>query len=256
MHIPAFPEDIKYYSYNVEVIGAGTINGYRTGEKLYIDFDSADGTGKSYFHVLIQNANANNGNGQVSVYYSKSIQETMSNLVMADNTKIDTGENGLELLHLNQEDPGSGAKIIISSSPAIDIFANLTGNSYTLSETQRLDEPIIEEYNHFTTYMEFKQPRLKNVKIILNVEYEDNINTNVVEVNIRQAVADVFKITPYFIGQNIPINKIWKAVQSVENIKRFSVAYPLEDITCEDNELLILHDSDLVIKEIVPTVYK
>ena len=104
--------------------------------------------------------------------------------------------------------------------------------------------------------MEFKQPRLKNVKIILNVEYEDNVNTSDVEVKIRQAVADVFKITPYFIGQNIPINKIWKAVQSVENIKRFSVAYPLEDITCEDNELLILHDSDLVIKEIVPTVYK
>ena len=250
--VPAFPTDMKYYSYTTKVTGAGTQNGYKTGERLYCAIDTNDGTGKSYFHVIIQNANADNGNGKTLVYYSKSQNETVTNLPLADNTLLN---NEYELISSDESSSGSGAKITISSSPAISIYANMTGNSYTLSDVQRLDEPIIEEYNHFTTYMEFKQPKIKHARVTLNVEYEENVNVGEIEINLRTALAKVFDITPYFLGQTVHVNKIWQAAQQVEGIKRFTVVYPTEDIQCELNELLILNDSDIHINIITPSNY-
>ena len=54
LRVPAFPKDMKYYTYNVEVIGAGLQNGYRTGQRLYWEQPTTDGTGSSFFHVIIR----------------------------------------------------------------------------------------------------------------------------------------------------------------------------------------------------------
>lgn len=254
--IPAFPEKMKYYTYNVEVTGAGAINGYKTGERLYCQIETTDGSGVAYFHVIIQNANANDGNGATVVYYSKSKNETVTALEMADNTKIDTGSIGYNLESQNpEESKGSGATIKISSSPAIQMYANMTGNSYTTEETQSLDNPIIEQYNHFTTYTEFKQPRIKHASVTVDVEYEENINTTLVFEQIKNALQEVFKVTPYKIGSPILLSDLWQAVYTVEGIKRFIIKNPIQDIECQLNELLILSDSDITINELTPTRY-
>lgn len=258
LHIPQFPEEMKYYQYNVSVTGAGRNNGYETGDKLYCKFNSTTGEGELYFHVIVKNANANNGNGIVETYFSHSQLESVSNMLLADNTIIDETMPLLYNDQLQAPGEGSGATITIESSPTIKLYAHFTGNSYTLSETQRLDEPIIGEYNHFTTYIEFKQPKIKHTRVVANVEYEDNVDIQQVEGKVRAAIASVFEITPYFIGQDITVNKIWKAIQSVPNIKRFIVTYPVEDIHCEPNELLLLSDSNIIINNIIGTtnIYK
>ena len=89
----------------------------------------------------------------------------------------------------------------------------------------------------------------------MDVEYEENINTTLVFEQIKNALQEVFKVTPYKIGSPILLSDLWQAVHTVEGIKRFIIKNPIQDIECQLNELLILSDSDITINELTTTRY-
>lgn len=63
---------------------------------------------------------------------------------------------------------GEGGTILITSNSNVEVSSAFVGNRIDTQDVNYLDQPIIEKYNHFTTYMEFVQPKVKQVAITID----------------------------------------------------------------------------------------
>ena len=226
----AIPSTMNLYDYEVTIDGLTIDNGYTINQQLSYSYNG--------YEFIVKMT----GNNQYTVSL-KVNNITSSTLKGSINIQIEG----------DLEDPlsaASGAKIYISSTPCVTLYASYLGNFYSNLDIQSSDLPEIEKYNHFTTYLEFKQPRIKNIYIDLSVEFENVTTANEVKNNIITAVNKLFDITPFYLGQTFSVSDLWKTVSLIEGVKRLIVNAPTDNITALPYELISLPATNLVIRDI------
>ena len=245
--IPKLRDDMKCFEYIEEISGLTAANGYRTGDVLYYAFDNG-----LFANIKVTNINIENG-------YVISINSSKGALINTEKTQTGNQKlevSGVDLQYTYGFGSGSGAKLTITSNDNIGVYGTFTGNAYSTATAQNVDSPIIEEYNHFTTYMEFKQPRVKNVQIEVSVEYKDSYNYKDTKKKVEEAIYSVFNITPFYVGKSLNVADIWEAINNVAGVKRFIVKTPVDNIECEPYEFITLQQNDLIINDIFNEEFK
>lgn len=237
--IPSLLDNIEYYRYNVEITGLTSANGYRTNDVLSYSFNNG-----TFANVRVTNINTNS--------YEVSINNSIGAITNADsvqtgNRRLNVSDVDLEYVYGSRN--GTGAKLTITSENAIGIYGTFIGNAYSTATAQATDSPVIEQYNHFTTYTEFKQPRAKNVKIDVTIEYSDSYSYKDTRKKVEEAIYSIFEVTPYYIGKSLDVSDIWAAINSVEGVKRFMVTTPTNNIDCKPYEFISLPNNNLTITD-------
>jgi len=233
------PYEMQYYLYNVSVKGFTQTNGYTSKDVLsYTIFvDNYMYT----FTIRPNNIDTQDFNITLEIddHYPTNILRGKSSINVQDMpfTEDSSGENQ--------------ALITISSESTVNVYGSYTGNYYTNVDIQAADLPIIDKYNHFTTYLEFKQPHIKNINIELNVEYENVSTYQDTKAEITKAIFGLFDIKPYSIGAGLNVSDVWKAVNNIKGIKRFNVVTPIDNIDCMPYELIVLPAENLIINDII-----
>lgn len=240
------PENMEYYEYKVTLSGITEDNGYRTGDILKWS-NTIDGITYTFITNIINlrtqqyNITLQTNGGLISANLRGKSNLTINN---------DTLDASISTTR------GAGGTISIASTSTINVYGSYTGNFYTNTDIQSADLPVLNKYNHFTTYIEFRQPLIKNVTIEANVEYENVTNYQTVRNNVIAAINALFDLQPYSIGSSLNVSDIWKAINSVEGIKRFNVITPLNNIDTLPYELLMLPAENLIINDIINSEYK
>lgn len=231
---------MDYYKYSIEVTGLTAANGYKTGDFLTYSFNNG-----KIANVLVTNIDTGS--------YDISINDSIGVIMDAD--KVQTGNRQIDVsdVDLNnyyvQNQSASGAKLTMTSEDAIGMYGTFTGNAYSTATAQSIDSPVLEEYNHFTTYVEFKQPRVKNTKVEVTVEYSDSYSYKDTRKKVEEAINSVFDVTPYYIGKSLDVSDIWAAINNVAGVKRFIVTYPTDNISCKPYEFIALPANNLKITD-------
>ena len=236
------PENMMFYEYTVEVKGVTEANGYKTNDIL--TFSTILDNYTYVFQIKVNNL--------AQSIYAITLQTNTSypNSILKGKSPMNTVDATLS------GGSGSGATISINSESILKVTASYTGNYYTNSDIQAFDLPILNKYNHFTTYIEFKQPRIKNVLIEVNVEYENISTYQTVKANLIKAINEMFDLKPFSIGKTLNVSDIWKTISKVEGINRFIVVTPVDNIDCMPYELINLPAENLIINDIISSEYK
>jgi len=236
--IPKLLDSMNYYKYNIIVSGLTAANNYRSGDLLSYSFNNG-------YYVNVRVANINTESYEIAI---NNIRGSVAN-----STSTQSGKRKLEVSDVDLNymigTTGQGAKVTVTSDDAINVYGTFTGNAYSTATAQAIDSPILEQYNHFTTYTEFKQPRVKNVKVDVTVEYEDSNSYKDTRRKVEEAIHGVFDITPYYVGKSLDVSDIWAAINNVAGVKRFIVTYPTENIDCEPYEFITLQKNNLTITD-------
>ena len=242
------PESMEYYEYTVTLNGINTGNGYRTGDIL-----KWSNVVDNIVYTFTINVLSLGQNPTYKIELQTSLNGVASTNLRGKSNLMITGDT---LDASSSMTRGTGGTITITSESTVNVYGSYTGNFYTNSDIQSADLPVLNKYNHFTTYVEFKQPLIKNVTIEANVEYENVTNYQVVRNNVIAAVNALFDLQPYSIGSPLNVSDVWKAINSVEGVKRFTVISPLNDINTLPYELLMLPAENLIINDIINSEYK
>ena len=231
------PETMMFYEYEVELKGITEANGYKTNDIL--TFSTILDNYTYVFQVKVNNL--------ASGVYTTTLQMNTSypTTVLKGKSPMNTVDTSLF------GGSGAGATISISSKSILKVTASYTGNYYTNVDIQAFDLPILNNYNHFTTYIEFKQPKIKNVLIEVNVEYENISTYQTVKANLVKAINEMFDLKPFSIGKKLNVSDIWKTIGKIEGINRFIVITPVDNIDCMPYELINLPAENLIINDII-----
>lgn len=259
LNSPVSLDNTKVYTYDLQLDGGKvstgdggsgykandivTVNG--TSEQLKLRITSVDNSGTVLGIVWMNNITLNNQyNGKLATTLVSSPQGSSgSGLKVTVTPNLASGEGGI---------PGKGATIQITSSNNLQVEASFTGNRIDTQSINSLDQPIINKYNHFTTYLEFKQPEIVQTAIKVEIELEANttINSGIILQNVRNNVTSLFDITPNYMGKGLKLSDIYKAILDTPYVKWCRVLTPLDNIDINENELLILSNLDII--EIIP----
>lgn len=136
---------------------------------------------------------------------------------------------------------GEGGTILISSDTNIEVSSSFVGNRIDTQDINYLDQPIIEKYNHFTTYMEFVQPKVKQVSITIEAALSTTaaITSNMIIQDIKNNINKLFEVTPDYLGKGLKLSDIYTAVMSTPNVNWCKVLEPVDNIDADVDEFLI-----------------
>lgn len=145
---------------------------------------------------------------------------------------------------------GNGATIRITSNNNLASLVSFKGNRIDSQDVNYLDQPIIDKYNHFTTYMEFKQPEVYQIDIMVKVSLSTSaaITSSMIMQQINNNVNEVFALKPTSMGKGLKISDIYTAVMKTPNVDWCKVIKPTDNITIPRNSTMVL--ANLTIKEI------
>ena len=167
-------------------------------------------------------------------------------------TSTDHSGTGLKLVVVSaRATQGSGATILIKSNNNLEIDASFTGNRIDTADVNYYDEPIIKEYNHFTTYLEFVQPEIiqQGIRVQVAVNKSAKVTSGIVLQNVRNNILKLFEITPDYISKGIKLSDIYKAVTDTENVAWCKVLKPTDNVAVNVNGILVA--SDIVLEEVL-----
>ena len=240
----SLPNSMQFYEYTVVIDGANETNGYRTNDVL--TYSTVTDNYTYVFEVKINNISSQvfTTTLQIDTNYPTTILRGKSGINVT-NASLSGGTAG-----------ASGATITISAEPTVKVTASYTGNYYTNNDIQAFDLPILNKYNHFTTYMEFKQPKIKNTLIEIDVEYENVSTYQTTKANIIKNVNALFDLKPFSIGKTLNVSDIWKVVNNTPGVKRFIVTTPIDNLDCMPYELINLPAENLIINDVINNEYK
>lgn len=238
------PDTMQYYEYSISVNGVTETNKYKTNDVLTYTLQTENLT--YTFKVTVLNI----GNQQFRLELTVDGDITPRAIPLRGKSAITINNVPLNVLNNTQ---ASGGTISITSTPTVKVTGSYTGNFYTNSDIQSFDLPIINKYNHFTTYVEFKQPRIKNVSISIQVEYENVTTYLTVKNKIIEAIHKCFELSPFYIGKTLNVSDIWKTINQIEGVKRFIVLNPTSNVDCKPYEVIMLPKENLTIYDILTT---
>ena len=137
--------------------------------------------------------------------------------------------------------PGTGGKINISSEENLQVEASFIGNKIDSNDILYLDQPIINKYNHFTTFLEFKQPEITQIGITAYVKIVKNapITSGIILQNVKNNIAKLFEITPDYIGKGLKLSDIYKAITNTKYVEWAKIVEPTDNVDVIMNGILI-----------------
>lgn len=143
---------------------------------------------------------------------------------------------------------GSGANISIAPNYNLQLSASFVGNRIDSQNINKADQPIMEKYNHFTTFMEYKQPEIIQVGIIIKAELDTTaaVTSGIIIQNIKNNVLKLFEVTSDYIGKGLKLSDIYTAVMSTEYVKWCKVITPNDNIDIPQNGLMISSYIDVI----------
>ena len=147
---------------------------------------------------------------------------------------------------------GSGGSITINTIGNIELYTSFTGNRIDNNDVASLDQPIIDKYNHFTTAIEFKQPKIVQKDIIVEANLKTNayMTSGTIIQEIKNNIYKLFEITPFYMGQGLKLSDIYEAVIHTKNVNWCRVISPTINIDINNDELLVC--SDVQVIEVTP----
>jgi len=161
--------------------------------------------------------------------------------VKIETTTGETNTQGTGLVIGLQDTNGHNGTIEITSEYNLSITAEFTGNRLDTASVNTFDQPTIKKYNHFTTYLEFQQPTIKQESIVVQVSLtKDTSETSgIIVQNVKNALYGLFDLTPDCIGKGLKLSDIYTTVMSVEGVAWCKVVTPTSNIDVAINELLV-----------------
>ena len=137
--------------------------------------------------------------------------------------------------------PGSGATILVTSSDNIKILGRFAGNKIDSDDVTYLDQPIMDKYNHFTTHLEFKQPEITQVDIDVVVRLVKNapISSGIILQNVRNNIQNLFTVTSDYVGKSLNLSDIYKAITDTEYVEWCKVINPTDNVDVPVNGILM-----------------
>lgn len=138
------------------------------------------------------------------------------------------------------------AVIKFEQAPIEDEVITATTIGEKISDYQFLiDYAYIKKMNHFTTEINYRDPKIKRIDIDLRVVYDTDADVASVRNNVEAAVSDLFQVQPGIIGRSMRLSEIYAAVMSVDGVKYCVINSPTSDIEADVNEILYLSNSTI-----------
>lgn len=211
-----------------------------TNGQIKLKITATDDKGHVKQAIWLNNllVNTDNTIGFVNDYYNKGASTITTSYPNGDGSGTGLTINiSMALASGN----GQNGTISIDSNNNIEVASSFVGNRIDNQDTSHLDQPIIEKYNHFTTYMEFVQPKVRQVPITINafLSTSASITSNMIIQEIKNNVSKLFEITPDYIGKGLKLSDIYTAVMSTPNVQWCKVLDPVDNIEAEVDEFLI-----------------
>ena len=136
--------------------------------------------------------------------------------------------------------------IKFEQAPIEDEVITATTIGEKISDYQFLiDYAYIKKMNHFTTEINYRDPKIKRIDIDLRVVYDTDADVASVRNNVEAAVSDLFQVQPGIIGRSMRLSEIYAAVMSVDGVKYCVINSPTSDIEADVNEILYLSNSTI-----------
>ena len=139
-----------------------------------------------------------------------------------------------------------GGLLTIKSTEALEIKASYYGNKLSATEIAKIDSVIIDQYNHFTTYLEYVEPKIVSTYIKARVHYKDSINITAVKQQIRTAIDELFALHPFSMGKVLYLSEVYNAIRDVEGVDYVLIDYPTTNVVIDKNQLLVLSELTLI----------
>lgn len=188
------------------------------------------------------------------VYYQTDIETKVSGTGKNDLTdysgrfyvNIDPSQPAPEGRLLDEDGNQRQGTIKVTSTEALEVKASYYGNKLASDEIARIDSVILDKYNHFTTYVEYVEPKIVSTHIKARVNYKDSINITEVKQNIQTAINELFELKPSSMGKVLYLSEIYNAIRDVEGVNYVLVDYPTSNIIISPDQLLVLSELDLI----------
>lgn len=147
-----------------------------------------------------------------------------------------------------QDSEANGALISIKTENNLKVMASFIGNKIDTDDITFLDQPIMDKYNHFTTYMEFVQPAIYQLGISARIKVIDNapISSGIILQNAKNNIRELFTLTPDYVGKGIKISDIYKAVINTKYVQWCKILTPTDNVEVPVNGILMSSYIDLV----------
>ena len=246
------PYYMEYYLYDIQLNNVTQNNGYGATDVLVFNTTADDGYTYK-FRIKIKSITDDQIDKSITIEKSYDPNQTT---ILRGKSIINLNDVPFTTTDGETVTSGHDGTITIKSISSVNVYGSYTGNYYLDKDIQAIDLPVINKYNHFTTYLEFKQPRIKNIAIEINVEYENVTTYLTTKAKIKDAINAQFELQPYSIGKSLNVSDLWKAVNSVDGISRFNIITPIDNIDCMPYELIVLPAENLVINDIINSEYK
>lgn len=138
--------------------------------------------------------------------------------------------------------------IKIESTSNMEVDASFTGNRISKEVIDSIDQVTINEYNHFTTSVEFKQPKVTqvDVKVMATLEPDASRSSALIIQDIKNNITDLFTITPDYMGKGLRISDIYLATMKVAGVSYCKVALPSDNVIVPPNTFMILGDLEVI----------
>lgn len=141
--------------------------------------------------------------------------------------------------------------ITIESESNLGVDVSFKGNKIDTQDINYLDQPIMDKYNHFTTYLEFKQPEVEQIDIMLKVSLSTSayITSDMIKQEITNNVTKLFELKPDSMCKGLKISDIYTSVMKTPNVNWCKVMKPTDNINASRNTVMVL--SNLTIREVI-----
>lgn len=235
--------------------------GYHVGDTVYVDgsnqqlklyIDRVNEQGEVLQVHWLENTD---GNLAMAMNFNRSYDEQYpdSILTVVPATSEVTG-TGLQLkltstaMSGNGTILGSGGKIAIESELNLEVAATFKGNRIDSKVVNRIDQPTITKYNHFTTYLEYKQPKIKQIDITVEISVSTSatISSTMILQEVSNNITHLFDIKPDSMGKGLKLSNIYSAVMDTPNVNWCKVIKPNDNIPAQQNELLVLSNLNVI----------
>lgn len=131
-------------------------------------------------------------------------------------------------------------------APPEDVPILVTTIGEKISEYQYLlDYAFIKKMNHFTTEVEYRDPRIKRIDLSIKVVYDTDTDLPSLRNDVEVVLANMFNVRPGIIGDSVRLSSIYAAVMSVSGVKYCIINSPTSDIEADVNEILYLTTTDI-----------
>ena len=159
--------------------------------------------------------------------------------------------SGKENLPIDNLTDATGGTINLKSVANLDVDVSFTGDRISKESIDAIDQVSLNEENHFTTHVEFRQPEVHHVDISVDVclSTSASVTGTAIMNDVRNAIIKLFDITPNYMGAGLKISDIYSAIMSVPNVRFCNVLEPTSNVITKPNAFMVL--GDLNINEIV-----